>query len=641
MPTTTPYGTWQSPITSDLIVQDSIVLGQIALDGDDIYWNEIRPTEGGRYRLVRRGSDGSTHDVTPPEFNVRTRVHEYGGAEYLVHNGTVYFSNFDDQRLYRQSADSTPEPLTSAVDRRYADGVFDEERNRIICVREDHTDTTREAVNTIVAVDADGGCDGVVLASGCDFYSSPRLSPDGKQLAWLQWNHPNMPWDGTELHVAQFNEDGSLGESTLVAGALDESVLQPEWSPAGVLYFVSDRSNWWNLYRLVAGNIEAVCPKETEFAQPAWIFGMASYAFESAQTLLCTFSEGGRQRLARIDTASLDVTLLDLPFSSIKSLCVSGNVAVFHGGSSTAPSVVAALNTETGTVEVLRHARETTIDAGYLSTPQDIEFPTENGLTAHAIYYPPTNADYHASDDERPPLLVKSHGGPTSAASSDFNLTIQYWTSRGFAVVDVNYGGSTGYGREYRQRLNGWWGVVDVDDCINAEKFLVDQGLADENRLTIDGGSAGGYTTLCALAFRDVFKAGASYYGISDLSIFIDDTHKFESRYLDSLVGPYPEKKDLYEERSAIHSVDQLSCPVIFFQGDEDKIVPPNQAEILVDVLRQKGIPVAYILFEGEQHGFRKAENIKCALDGEFYFFAKVFGFEPADDLEPVAIENL
>jgi dipeptidyl aminopeptidase/acylaminoacyl peptidase len=641
MPTTAPYGTWKSPITSDLIVQGSIALGQIALDGDDIYWNEMRPTEGGCYRLVRRGSDGGTSDVTPLECNVRTRVHEYGGAEYLVHDGTVYFSNFDDQRLYRQNANSAPEPLTSAVDRRYADGVFDAARNRIVCVREDHTDTTREAVNTIVAVDVNGGCDGVVLASGCDFYSSPRLSPDGKQLAWLQWNHPNMPWDGTELRVAQVKEDGSLAEATLIAGGLDESVLQPEWSPSGVLYFVSDRSNWWNLYRIVNGEIEAVCPRATEFARPAWVFGMASYGFESAQSLLCVFSEGGRQRLTRIDTASLDVTLLDLPFTSIKGLCVSEKLAVFIGGTSTAPSAVASLNTSTGHIEVLRHASETAVDAGYLSNPQAIEFPTEKGLTAHAIYYPPANADFTAPSDERSPLLVKSHGGPTSATSTDFNLTIQYWTSRGFAVVDVNYGGSTGYGREYRQRLNGWWGVVDVDDCINAAKYLVDQGLADENRLTIDGGSAGGYTTLCALAFRDVFKAGASYYGISDLSIFVGDTHKFESRYLDSLVGPYPEKKDLYDERSAIHSVDQLACPVIFFQGDEDKIVPPNQAEILVDVLRKKGIPVAYVLFEGEQHGFRKAENIKCALDGEFYFFAKVFGFQPADELEPVTIENL
>lgn len=636
-----PYGTWKSPITSEWIVSDVVAFLELALDGDDVYWIEMRPKEAGRYVLVRHRADGETADVTPGTYNVRTRVHEYGGGAFVVDEGTVYFSNFGDQRLYRQSPREEPVPMTPNVELRYADADVDHRRGRLICVREDHTDAAREAAGSLVAVAMQSHDGGGILASGRDFYAAPRLSPDADRLAWLEWDHPNMPWDGTELYVAEVKHDGSLGEKQLVAGGLKESVFQPEWSPDGVLYFISDRTGWWNLYRWVEGQIEPLCPKEAEFGRPMWVFGISTYGFESSDALLCTYGEGGRQHLARLHTKTLNLEEIEIPYTSVRNLRVGPGFAAFIAGSITKPAAIARLDLKTNAINELRRASTVRMDEGYLSPPQPITFPTEHGLTAHAYYYAPANRDYAAPPDERPPLLVKVHGGPTSATSDDLNLTLQYWTSRGFAVLDVNYGGSTGYGREYRERLRGQWGVVDVDDCTGGARYLVEQGLVDRDRLAIDGGSAGGFTTLNALTFRDVFRAGASYYGLSDLSVFVGDTHKFESRYLDSLVGPYPERKDLYEERSAVKHVDRLTCPVIFFQGDEDKIVPPNQAELMVDALRKKGLPVAYLLFEGEQHGFRQSQNIKRALDAELYFYSRIFGFEPADPIEPVEIENL
>ncbi|MGP1387708.1 MAG: S9 family peptidase [Thainema sp.] len=642
MTQTAPYGTWKSPISADLIVASSIRLGEIRLDSNDIYWNELRPQEGGRSVVVRRTPDGAIADVTPAPFNVRTRVHEYGGGAYTVHDGVVYFSNFADQRLYRQVIGQDPQPITPEGAFRYADAVVDNRHQRLICVREDHSTSEREAVNTIVAVDQNGDeAGGTVLVSGSDFYSSPRLSPDGSQLAWLSWNHPNMPWDGTELWVASVQPDGSLDMSRKVAGGLVESVFQPEWSPSGVLHFISDRSGWWNLYRWQAGEITSLYPIDAEFGSPQWVFGMTNYGFASANSLLCLYLLDGVQHFSRLDLATGSMSQSQLPYELFGGIQVNADQAAFIGGSPTQPSALVMLDHATSKTEELRRSNTVEVDPGYLSEPKVIQFPTSDDLKAYGIYYPPTNQDYQAPDSERPPLLVKSHGGPTAATSTAFNLSIQYWTSRGFAVLDVNYGGSTGYGRAYRERLKGQWGVVDIDDCCNGAKYLVAEGLADGDRLAIDGGSAGGYTTLGALTFRDVFKAGASYYGVSDMVALAEETHKFESRYLDGLVGAYPAAKEIYQLRSPINFVDQLSCPVIFFQGDEDKIVPPNQAELMVNALKQKGIPVAYVLFEGEQHGFRKAENIKRALDAEFYFYARVFGFEPADTIEPVKIMNL
>jgi dipeptidyl aminopeptidase/acylaminoacyl peptidase len=655
-PQIAPYGSWKSPITSDLIVAGTISLGQIMLDGEDIYWSEMRPTEAGRNVVVRRTPDGQTTDLTPVPLNVRTRVHEYGGGAFVVAAGVVYFSNFADQQLYRQQPGAAPQPIASTPNRCYADAVVDSSRHRLICVREDHTIANQESVNAIVSVKIpknvtpenvtpENGTsenqDSDILVSGYDFYASPRLSPDGTQLTWICWNHPNMPWDGTELWVAEVKADGALGQSQQIAGGLEESIFQPEWSPDGVLYFISDRTGWWNLYRWRDGVVEPLCQKAAEFGLPHWVFRMSTYGFESENSLICTYIEQGIQYLARLDTHTLTLETIKIPYASVAGLRVAPSYAVFGAGSPTAPGAIARLDLKTHEIQELRRSSDLAIDSGYLSIPEVLEFPTENGLTAYGFYYAPKNQDYAAPVADRPPLLVKSHGGPTAATSANFNPSIQYWTSRGIAVLDVNYGGSTGYGREYRQRLRDRWGIVDVDDCVNGAKYLVKRGDVDGDRLCIDGGSAGGYTTLAALTFRNVFKAGASYYGVSDLEALATDTHKFESRYLDGLIGPYPDRRDLYVERSPIHAVDRLSCPAIFFQGDEDKIVPPNQAEMMVEALRQKGLPVAYVLFEGEQHGFRKAENIKRTLDGELYFYARVFGFELADPIDPVRIDNL
>lgn len=639
-PTTAPYGSWKSPITSDLIVSETISLGQIVLDGEDIYWLESRPTEGGRYVVMRRSPDGRVTEMTVSPFNARTRVHEYGGGSFLAASGTVYFSNFTDQRIYRQDTGSEPQPLTPEANLRYADGVIDHLRQRIICVCEDHTGSENEPANTLVSINLDDGSH-TVLVSGNDFYSSPRLSPDGSRLAWLTWNHPNMPWDGTELWVAEMKEDGSLGNTELVAGSENESIFQPEYSPDGTLYFVSDRSGWWNLYRWREGRIESLCEMEAEFGVPYWVFGWSTYAFESANRIICSYTQQGTWYLVSLDLPTGGFKAIETPYTSIEYLRASPGQAVFLAGSSTEPISVVSLDLNTGKLAVLRRSSQIEVDPEYISVPQAIEFPTEHELTAHAFFYAPKNRDYVATSDERPPLLVISHGGPTSATSSTLNLAIQYWTSRGIAVVDVNYGGSTGYSRAYRQRLDNQWGIVDVDDCVNVARYLVQRGEVDENRLIIRGGSAGGYTTLAALTFRDIFKAGASYFGVSDPAALARDTHKFESRYLDRLIGPYPARLDLYQERSPIDHVEKLSCPVIFFQGDEDKVVPPDQAEVMVDALRQKGLPVVYLLFKGEQHGLRRAQNIKRALDAELYFYSRIFGFRPADIIEPVPIENL
>ena len=642
-PKTAPYGSWKSPITSDLIVSGSVGLSQPTIAGQDIYWIEMRPSESGRNVVVRRDASGVSTDANPPPFNARTRVHEYGGGDYVVSDGVIYFSNFADQRLYKQLPGGQPSPITPEGDLRYADAVVDAKRRRLICVREDHTVAGREAVNTLVSIGIDGVNDsGHVLVQGNDFYSSPRISPDGTRLAWLTWNHPEMPWDGTELWTGVFQADGSLTNTQRVAGSISESIFQPDWSPDGTLYFVSDRTGWWNLHRQrTDGEIESITELDSELGVPQWIFGMSNYAFESANKIICTYYERGMSKLASIDTRTRKLQTIDTNYTDITFLRAAPGRAVFRAGSPAEPPSIVRLDLTTGTFEILRRSNNLDIDSGYFSTPRAIEFPTADGLTAHGFFYPPQNLDYKAPDEERPPLLVKSHGGPTSAAATALSLTIQYWTSRGIGVLDVNYGGSTGYGRAYRERLKDQWGVVDVDDCANGARHLVSQKEADGNRLMITGGSAGGYTTLCALTFRDTFKAGASHYGVSDAEALAKETHKFESRYLDGLFGPYPEKQEIYFQRSPINFTGQLSCPTIFFQGLEDKVVPPNQAEVMVEALRAKGIPVAYVPFEGEQHGFRQAKNIKRALDGELYFYSRVFGFELAEDVEPVQIDNL
>ena len=482
-----------------------------------------------------------------------------------------------------------------------------------------------------------------MLFDGWDFVSSPRLSPDGGTLAWLSWDHPNMPWDGTHLWTAPVRDDGTLGEATLVAGGEHVSVFQPEWSPDGVLHYVSEESGWWNLYRLGNDGPEALHRDDAEYARPQWIFANRTYGFAGNGDIVCAVNRRGAWSLNRLNPDNGIMQALNVPAGEMGrgDLVVSGVTAVVVAGDAERPMSLMRVNLSNGYWDTLKAASTTAVDAGYISPAQTIEFPSNEGRPAYALYYAPKNPEYQAPEGELPPLLTLSHGGPTGAASGALDMAVQFWTSRGFGVVDVNYGGSVGYGRAYRQLLNGNWGIVDVDDCANAALHLVHQGLADGGRLAIRGGSAGGYTTLAALAFRNVFAAGASYYGVSDLTALAADTHKFESRYLDRLVAPYPEGKDTYEARSPINHTDGLSCPIILLQGLEDRIVPPNQAEMMFDAVRSKGIPCAYLPFEGEQHGFRRAENIKRALEAELYFYSRVFGFELADAVEPVAIENL
>jgi len=640
-PRIAPYGTWSSPIGADLLATAGIGVMEPWLEDGVVYWLEGRPGEGGRQVVVRGDAWSSPTDVTPPGFNARTKVHEYGGGSYVVHRGTVFFSNFEDQRLYRQREGGEPEAITPETGgrHRYADGRVTPDGSLLICVRERHEDDG--VANELVAVPLAGG-ETRTIAGGRDFYSAPRISPDGGRLAWLSWDLPWMPWDGCEVWIADLATDGDVSNARRIAGADgEEAIVQPEWSPSGVLHYVSDRTGWWNLYRDDDGVAVPLHAAEMEFAGPLWLFGASNFAFLDDGRIACQYENAGVSHLGVLDPVSGELLDLDLPYTAFDYpwLHAEGSQLVFIGGGSSIPSQIVSLDFASRGVEVLRESLRIDLDPSLFSSPSAIEFPTEGGLSAFAHFYPPHNPAFSAPEGERPPLIVMSHGGPTSESTSELNLKTQFFTSRGFAVVDVNYGGSTGYGRAYRQRLKGNWGVVDTMDCINAARYLVARGDADGERLLIRGGSAGGYTTLCALTFHDDFAAGASYYGISDLEPFATgDTHKFESRYEHTLVGPFPEAIDVYRARSPIHFVDMISCPMILLQGDEDEVVPPAQSEVMVEALAAKGIPHAYLLFRGEQHGFRKAETIRRAAEAELSFYAQILGFELGDPIEPVAI---
>jgi dipeptidyl aminopeptidase/acylaminoacyl peptidase len=602
---------------------------------------ENRPHEGGRSVVVRHTPDGQTRDVTPAPFNVRTRVHEYGGGAFTVAGGIVYFSDFRDQRWYRTDGTGSPEALTRGGGARFANPVVDRSRHRLIGVLEDHGGGGAEPVNALAAVDTDASTEVAVLSSGHDFYASPALSPDGAWLAWLTWDHPNMPWDGTELWLARLDPAGVPVKATRIAGGAGESVFQPAWSADGVLHFVSDRTGWWNLYRHRSDRVEALLPMAADFGQAQWVFGLSTYAFERPGRLWCACTSMGRWQLLRLDTETGAWERLDAPLTEIGYLRANPTHAVLVGGAPDKPASVVRVTAEGSGFESLRRSVDVPIAPGYLSTPEAIDFPTLGGERAYGLLYRPRNPEYAAPDGTRPPLLVKCHGGPTAAAQTTLDLRIQFWTSRGVAVLEVNYGGSTGYGRSYRRRLDGGWGVVDVADCVAGARYLVDRGDVDAARLAIAGGSAGGYTALCAVTFHDVFAAAASHYGIGDLEALALDTHKFEARYLDRLVGPYPAAKETYRARSPLYHADRLRCPVIFFQGLDDKVVLPAQSEAMVAALRTRGIPVAYVAFPGEQHGFRRAETIQRVLDAELDFYARVLGFELPDPVEPAPIENL
>ena len=642
-----PYGTWRSPISAEMVAVGGVTLSQPRLDNGSVYWQESRPSEGGRSVLMHAAPFSETVEVTPPGFNIRTTVHEYGGGAYLIHRGTAFFSNFADQRLYRQEVGADPLAITaeSGGRDRYADGRITPDGRWLICVRERHPDPDDPSgvTNEVVAIPPDGSAEPLIIRSGRDFYSSPRISPDGSMLCWLEWDLPWMPWDGCEVSVAELADDATLQHVRQVAGrAGEESIFQPTWSPAGDLHFVSDRTGWWNLYRERDGQVEALHPAEAEFGWPQWVFGMSAYGFLGDGRIACLWERDGVQHVALLDPESGELIDLDVPHSAMRpTLDVEGDRVAFVGGGPSIPDQVVLLDVTARSMDVLRTSSSVNVDEEHFSIPRQIEFPTEDGVTAFAHFYPPRNRDAAGTGGERPPLIVMSHGGPTAEASPGFSLETQFWTSRGFAVVDVNYGGSTGFGRRYRQRLNGNWGVVDTADCINAARWLADQGEVDDNRLLITGGSAGGYTTLCALTMHDGFAAGTSYFGLADLESFVTGgTHKFESRYLFSLVGPYPEEAERYRSRSPINFTDGISCPMLLLQGAEDRVVPPAQAEIMVEALKRKSLPYAYVLFEGEQHGFRKAESNRRALESELSFYAQVLGFE-RDDVPALQIENL
>lgn len=642
---TAPYGTWPSIVTTDLVTSGTIGLGSPQLDGNTLYWLESRPDEGGRVGLWRQVGDGDPESLTPAPYNVRSRVHEYGGGAYAVRDGVAVFSDFADGRLHRIDGDEIT-PLTPAGSHRYADLRVHPDRGLVLAVREDHSVADGEPANTIVALRLDGGGSGKVLCAGADFYSDPELSDTG-ELAWTEWNHPAMPWDATLIRRGRLDGDLESGLHLVdvvdVAGSADESAVHPRWAPGGELIFVSDRTGWWNLFALRDGTATPLWPEEAEFATPQWVFGDQPYVVLGSRQLLIT----------RLSEGVTSVAVLDRESNTLRTILDSGLYGPLTVGDGRAaaliedadrPARLATVDLADETWSDIRHASEQALPPEWVSQPRAVTWAStldDVPGEVHGWYYPPTNPDAAAPEGDLPPLITLSHGGPTSFSDTGFAISLQYWTSRGFAVLDVNYRGSTGYGRPYRDALRDRWGIVDVADCAGGADAMVAQGLADPARLIVRGGSAGGYTTLQSLTSTDTFTAGISFYGVADLEALARDTHKFESRYLDGLVGPYPEAIDVYRDRSPIHHVDQLSVPLLLLQGSEDAVVPPNQAETMADAVRAKGLPVALIIFEGEGHGFRRADSIKAALEAQLYFLGRVFDFTPADQLTPIEIDNL
>ncbi|MHB8885338.1 MAG: S9 family peptidase [Methylovirgula sp.] len=638
--TIAPYGTWVSPVTPQMMTEVAIGLSGLCVDGEMLYWLEGRPGEAGRTCLCRRRPDGTIVDVTPVPIDVGSRVHEYGGGAYAVSNGTIIFSERRDGSLWliegQGKGVAPPRRLATPEGCRYADFEFDFPRRRILAICEDHRD--RPPTNpkaTIIALPLDGG-DATLLVEGPDFLSSPRLSPDGKSLAWIAWDHPNMPWDATRLYRADVAVDGRLGATQLVAAATDESIVQPRFAADSSLYFASDRSGWWNLYVARGEHIDPVAPIEAEIGGPHWVFGQRAYHLLDDGRILAAVVSNGLRTVALIDRGRYEKLDLDQVLDCPLPL---GDGLAMIATPTHAPPSISIKPAGSAAALILRAGSPPLLPQDSISIGEPISFPTQDTF-GHAFWYPPKNRDYAAPEGELPPLVVLSHGGPTSMTTNGFGLRIQWWTTRGFAVVDVNYGGSTGFGRAYRRRLDGQWGIVDVADSVAAAAYLAERGFVDRNRIVIRGGSAGGFTTLAALTSSDVFKAGASLYGVADLMLLARDTHKFESRYLDRLIGPLPQAEALYHERSPINHIDRLACPIIFFQGMEDKTVPPNQAELMVAAMAERGLPVAYYAFEGEGHGFRKAETLKRVLELELDFYGRVFGFTAPDLSERVVIRN-
>jgi dipeptidyl aminopeptidase/acylaminoacyl peptidase len=649
-PTIAPYGAWTSPFAIELMTKGAVTFGEVTSRDGVRWWLEGRPEESGQQVLVRHDPDGTTTRLSPEGFNVRTRVQEYGGGAYAIDGDLIVVSEFGTGRLHRIVAPGQSEPFTAARAWRFADLQIDLPRNRIIAVREDHEPDTLtrhgEAETTLVAIDLASG-DVTVLAEGADFFGAPRLSPDGRRLAWLRWNHPNLPWDGTELVVAELDATGRpADDGRVVAGSASDWISQPRWSPEGVLQFVAEPDGWMNVHRLVPrgpdepAKAEAISPLLAEAAFPDWVFGYSNYDIGADGSIVAIARSGGRDRLYRLAPGE-PAREIPVEFTEMSYLTLDDGTAVFRAASPAEPWGIRELDLATGTVTTIRKATPIVFDPADVSLSRLVEFPTTGGKSAYGLFYAPHNRSFRGPDGELPPLIVTSHGGPTAQASTAFTVLAQLFTSRGFAVLDVDYGGSSGYGKDYRKRLEGEWGVVDLEDCVAGARWVAAEGLADGDRLAIRGGSASGYTTLCAVTFSDAFSAGTSYFGIGDLETFVKQTHKFESRYVDRLIGPYPERKDLYHDRSPLNFTDRISCPVLILQGAEDKIVPAAQAEQIVDALWERHLPHAYLLFPGEDHGFRAAENLIRSFEAELSFYGQVFNFQPADPIEPIRVEFL
>ncbi len=625
--TTYNYGHWPSPITPELLTAQGVRISDPQAIGNCLYWLETRPQEKGRNVLVRE-CGGSRNDVFAAPTSVRTRAQEYGGSSYLATDNFIFFIENNDQRIYQYAtADGAITGITGETHCRYADFCYDITRHRLLAVCEDYSRPGHHPYSSIIAIDL-RACAVTTLASGADFYSNPRISPDGKSLSYLRWFHPQMPWDGTECVVASLDENGIVVQEKIIAGSATESIFQPQWAPTGELFFVSDRNNWWNIYRFNQGVIESVLPMDAEFATPQWVFGMSTYGFLNEREIFCCYSQSGYWHLGIIDIHAKILQPLATDFRDISAIHCANHTAYFIASSTTSSAQLWSFD---GKIISPVTAGQNTISHAYIAQAVPVTFPTRDGEEAHGFYYPPKNAELEPHADTAPPLIVMCHGGPTGATEAGLNLKIQFWTSRGFAVLDVNYRGSTGYGRKYRDRLKNNWGITDVIDACSGADYLIKQGLADKQKIAIRGSSAGGYTVLAALTFSNTFTAGASLYGIGDLEALARDTHKFEAHYLDSLIGPYPQVKEIYQTRSPIHHVDQLNCPVIFLQGLQDKVVPPEQAEAMVAALSAKGIYTEYITFEEEGHGFRQAHNIQRALEAELAFYRKVFDKKVGD----------
>jgi dipeptidyl aminopeptidase/acylaminoacyl peptidase len=637
------FGSWVSPISIDHVIRGGIRFGGMIVDESGISWTEGRPAEAGRSTLLRMDASGIT-ELTPAPFNVRSRVHEYGGGAWVTVGESVVFSHMADNLLYRIE-DGVIRPITADSDLRYADLQYDRAHDRLFAIREDHSVAEAEPVNTLVMLDPAGPNPdgGRIVVSGTDFVAAPCLNASGDRLAWLSWNHPNMPWDGCNLFVANIDASGHLHHIRQVAGGQSESIVQPRFLPDGRLGFVSDRSGWWNLYAAsTSGEITPLALMEADFGYPAWQFGESIWDIVDDRTLVTAWHSEGFAAIGTLDLETGELRPLDQPFTTIRTVrAIPGeNAALAIVGSATEPTQIERFDLATGEYRKLR-GEDIAIDRAEFSVPESISWPTPDGATAYGFYYPPTNPRFTGTPGELPPLIVETHGGPTGATTSSFSWGIQFWTSRGFAILDVNYGGSVGYGRAYRTRLNGKWGIVDVHDCISGVEALIARGLADRERVIIRGGSAGGYTTLVALTTSHVFRIGVSYYGVGDLEALATDTHKFESRYLDTLIGPYPERRDVYIERSPIHHTNRLAAAMLLLQGLDDKVVPPNQSEAMAAAVRAKHLPVALIEFEGEGHGFRGEAAQRRSLEAELSFYSQMLGFTPADDIELVRIENI